>query len=343
MRRLPTFGAIALAALTLRLLWIGHISRTPEFTVPMLDAGFHHAWAAAWADGNWTSPRFGQQIAGLTEQPFFRPPGCAALLAAHYRIFGITPLPPLITQTLLGLLGLWFYFLLGNRLSRRSGLIAALLITLSWPTLYFSGEFLDPALLFPLVPAILLALVRWHETRKPLHLVWAGLTLGLAALVRPNALVFAPVAFGFVLLAYLNDRRRPSTPIVEGRRLGSIGVARPAAALAALTLSTLLPILPVTLRNYARTGEFVLISSNAGINLYLGNNPTAPTTSPTSATNSPPPRTKPRSRNRKPAASLAHAPAPSSAAIPAGSSGFCSVKPSSSGDRSKSTSTTPLK
>jgi hypothetical protein len=42
-----------------------------------------------------------------------------------------------------------------------------------------------------------------------------------------------------------------------------------------LTLATLLPILPVTLRNYARTGEFVLISSNAGINFCLGNHPAA--------------------------------------------------------------------
>lgn len=40
---------------------------------------------------------------------------------------------------------------------------------------------------------------------------------------------------------------------------------------AALALATLLPIAPVTLRNWARERQFVLISANAGINLYIGN------------------------------------------------------------------------
>ena len=36
-----------------------------------------------------------------------------------------------------------------------------------------------------------------------------------------------------------------------------------------------LAIAPVTIRNYAVTGEIILISSQGGINLYLGNNEAA--------------------------------------------------------------------
>ena len=40
-----------------------------------------------------------------------------------------------------------------------------------------------------------------------------------------------------------------------------------------MLLGLLVAIAPVTLRNYALGSDVVLISSNAGINFYLGNNP----------------------------------------------------------------------
>src|SRR5262249_13784684 len=39
-----------------------------------------------------------------------------------------------------------------------------------------------------------------------------------------------------------------------------------------LLVGVLLPIAPVTLRNHAHGGEWVLLSTNGGLNLYLGNN-----------------------------------------------------------------------
>src|SRR5262249_17405128 len=43
----------------------------------------------------------------------------------------------------------------------------------------------------------------------------------------------------------------------------------------ALLLGAALVVAPVTLRNYAAEGDFVLITANGGLNLYIGNNEAA--------------------------------------------------------------------
>ena len=50
------------------------------------------------------------------------------------------------------------------------------------------------------------------------------------------------------------------------RRLGAV---------AAVVLGTLIAVLPATARNHRVSGEWVLISANGGVNLYIGNNPRA--------------------------------------------------------------------
>jgi tetratricopeptide (TPR) repeat protein len=82
-----------------------------------------------------------------------------------------------------------------------------------------------------------------------------GAVLGVSALVRPNVLLFLPL-----LAVWLFLRARALE-------------ARPLLAAAALTAGTLLPILPITLYNAIAGRDLVLIASQAGVNLWIGNNP----------------------------------------------------------------------
>ena len=79
----------------------------------------------------------------------------------------------------------------------------------------------------------------------------AGASLGLLALNRPNALLYAVAAAAIVLVSEWQDRRV---------KRGALLVAALLAVLAANAA-----------RNYAVSGEVVLIASHGGLNLYIGN------------------------------------------------------------------------
>jgi tetratricopeptide (TPR) repeat protein len=82
--------------------------------------------------------------------------------------------------------------------------------------------------------------------------------IGLLALAIPNALVLAPVA---AIWSWWIARRRR-----DPRRFR--------VALVGLSLGVVLAIVPATVRNYVVAGDLVPITSNAGINFYIGNNET---------------------------------------------------------------------
>jgi tetratricopeptide (TPR) repeat protein len=90
-----------------------------------------------------------------------------------------------------------------------------------------------------------------------------GALLGLLALNRPNALVCAVAAVaGLCLFEWRRTARVRSEP--RGRRIGiSRGV---------VVVGFLLAVLGVNAaRNYAVSGDLVLIASHGGLNLYIGN------------------------------------------------------------------------
>ena len=91
-----------------------------------------------------------------------------------------------------------------------------------------------------------------------LRFAGAGLVFGLAVLTVATVLSFA---FGAAIYVCYEIRKQ-NRSLQEQLLLPS-----------ALLLGLLVAIAPVTLRNYAIGGDAVLISANAGINFYLGNNP----------------------------------------------------------------------
>ena len=110
-------------------------------------------------------------------------------------------------------------------------------------SIYFDGELLAPSLAICLQMATLYCAVRAPAERDGRGWLATGLLGGLTAVVNAPALVSARP----------RDRGPPTGGLVP--------------------LGAVIAVAPVTLRNWTAGGELVLISSNSGINLYLGNNP----------------------------------------------------------------------
>jgi 4-amino-4-deoxy-L-arabinose transferase-like glycosyltransferase len=163
-----------------------------------------------------------------------------------------------VAQALLSGLTAGLLALIGRRLfGRAAGVATAVLAVLYAPFLFYSGELLEITLTL-----FFLALLAWILAREQLagrHLVAGGLCLGLAALGKPNLLILAPVIL--VAIGFLRPLRRPAT---WPWRRGLLFVA-----------GILVVVAPFTLRNKLVGDDWVLISSNGGINLFIGNNPTA--------------------------------------------------------------------
>ena len=249
-------GAILVLGAALRLLYLHEISAWPDFSYPILDAAYHDFWARGLARGEWaTLEDFTPEE--IVRRPFFRPPGYPYFLAAVYRVFGHGYLAPRLIQFGLGLVSCVLIYLAARRwVGPPPALIAAFFSAVYWVFIYFEGELLDPALsIFSLLVFVNLVMT-WKKKLNTAYSCLSGVALGLFALVRANALLLIPAVI--LWMVWVLARRR-----LRGRSLVTA---------ASFLLGSAVVILPVTARNYLVSGEFVLIASNAGSSLLVGNN-----------------------------------------------------------------------
>jgi 4-amino-4-deoxy-L-arabinose transferase-like glycosyltransferase/predicted negative regulator of RcsB-dependent stress response len=239
--------AILAAALAIRLVYVFQSRASPLFDEPQMDALYHVEWARSLSRG-------------LTYQagPFFRAPGYPWFLAAVTRVFGDGLLAPRIVQALLGTASCALVYALGARLfDRRTGLCAAAIASAYAMLVYFDGELLLPVLEVPTCTAAVLFAVRFGDRPTWRRAAIAGVALGVAAIVRPNILLWG-IAVALWMLA-----RGGSPFAVRVREVAVYGCA------------ALVPILPITTYNAVVGGDLVLISSQGGLNFWIGNNPTS--------------------------------------------------------------------
>lgn len=235
----PSAALVFVAALALRLAHVLALRGSPYFARPVLDAETYYWAARALVAGE-----------GWPEPVYWQPPGYPYFLAAVLRMAGPGLLAPRLVQAVLGALTAALTCAIGTRVfGRAAGLGAGLAVALYGALIYFDGELLAPSLAICLQMACLYCATRAPAERGGLGWLAAGLLGGLTAVVNAPALVLLPV------LAIAARRRA-----------------------AWVLLGAVIAVGPATLRNWTAGGELVLISSNAGINLYLGNNPRADAT-----------------------------------------------------------------
>ncbi|MCH2104820.1 MAG: tetratricopeptide repeat protein [Planctomycetes bacterium] len=242
-RTLKLVLVICLGALALRVGYVFEAQDNPMQQAPQMDARYHLEWAEALLSGEDHHPG-----------PFFRAPLYPWFLAAALWLGGGSITAALLLQALLGALTTFLTFCVARRAFPRSGplgpCLSALLVAANWVLIYFDGELLLPALAIPLQLNALLQTLALGEERRPRQAAITGLSWGLAAIVRPNVLAFL-CALG--LWEVLRRPRKALVPIM-------------------LALGAATPILPIAAYN-ASQGDTVLISSQAGLNLWIGNNP----------------------------------------------------------------------
>ncbi len=259
-RRWIVPGLIFALALAMRLAYVAEIRTEPDFERPLVDAGYHDYWAWGMASGSWDLPDGASVDPKIATTPYFRPPLPAYWLALVFKGFGHDHLIARILQSLLGAASCVLLWAIGVRLfDRRTAAIAGALSAVYWILPYFDSEYREVGLLVFLYAAAVLCLLRYRDLPTPWRAGLAGLLLGLAVLAKPNGLLLAAGSMGWILW-------------VMRSRLERKTVLRHAGALVA---GVALCVTPVTLRNLVAGDDLVLVSSNGGINLFIGNNPAA--------------------------------------------------------------------
>ncbi|MEI7894364.1 MAG: glycosyltransferase family 39 protein [Myxococcales bacterium] len=175
------------------------------------------------------------------------------MLGIVYSIAGDGPWPIRLVQLVLGLGTVALIHASAQRLfGVRWALALASCTALYGPLIYFDGQLQVDGVAGVLQALLIFPALRAFDEPSPRRWLLAGITLGLAVVARPLALLYV------VPLGIAAGRRNTSWRA----RIGlAIGLA--------------LPIAPVTLRNTLVAGEAVLVTDSGGLNLFIGNGPGA--------------------------------------------------------------------
>jgi 4-amino-4-deoxy-L-arabinose transferase-like glycosyltransferase len=260
-------AAIVVVAFAARIAWIAYARFTPSLSD---DAGRYDLLGRSLADAaGFVNPN------GTTTM--FWPPGYPFLLAAIYKLWPASLLGDhevtvaLVVNAGLAAATVALTYAIGRHVGgKRAGLIAAALLALCPSMVFFAGVTLSETLFtFVLMLALWCAMAA-EERGDWRWLAACGIALGYGSLVRGQAalLVVALVPF------WIASRHAGAGGDAE-RWFDARGARAVVAKMVAVGALTLVAIAPWTLRNWRVSGSPVLISTNAGVNFYIGHSPGA--------------------------------------------------------------------
>lgn len=234
---------VVLLAIAVRGVYLYQLNLTPYFENINLDQLHYDQTALRILDGDYL---LGPEV--LDMGPLY-----SFFLALIYSVFGHHLLAVRLIQILIGSLSCLLVYAIGSRLfDERRALLAAVLAALYAPFVFLEGNLESESLAIVLNLASIYLLARSLGGRTALFLFLAGVCMGLSAVVRPNVILFVPLALFWIGLV--------ATPGAIFRNA------------ALFLLGCFLIISPVTVRNYVVAGDAVLITSSGGFNFFLGNN-----------------------------------------------------------------------
>ena len=192
----------------------------------------------------------------LGKQVFYQDPLYPYFMAVVYRLTGARVVHVLLVQVVASAVTVYLTCRVTEKLfGATAARVAVWAAALYGPAVYYAGKPEKAALAALAVTAALWMLVRAREG-GPRRWLAAGALLGLGSLLRGNVLLVAAAAA--VLAAF--------TP------LAAAGRARHVRTVAGLGAGLALVLLPVLVRNRVVGEEWVFTTSQAGANLFIGNN-----------------------------------------------------------------------
>jgi Tfp pilus assembly protein PilF/4-amino-4-deoxy-L-arabinose transferase-like glycosyltransferase len=236
---------IGLLAFALRL-W-NSLAQGSDFYANFLsDASTYRVWAAKLAaGGSYGEPVF--QMGPL--YPYF--------LALNLKL-GISNYAVLFLQAIFGsLVAIMVYFIAKSIFDKRAAFISGLLTAVYAPFIFYDGLLLSESIQIFLLTLSLLLLVLETDRYRLTRLLVAGILLGITALGRATILLFPVALVIFWSVRFFRSKIKNNKELVM--RIGL------------LFAGILIGIMPAAIHNLSY-GDSVLISSNTGINFYIGNN-----------------------------------------------------------------------
>jgi tetratricopeptide (TPR) repeat protein len=239
--------AIFAAAFLIRLVYLLESRANPTFYFPMVDELWNLNWAKEIISGKF----WGDDV-------YFRGPLYPYLLAFWLKVSGGSLFFARFCQIIIAALSAVLVYLIGNRLlGKKVGIISGLVYGFYGTLLFYENMLLIPVVFQFLNLLGVYLLILFKGIYDPKKWLLAGVIFGLAAITRPNILLPVPL---FMLWIYMGLK-------------ASVELKKRFYCISIFLLGVFIPILPVTVRNYVVSGEPILISSQGGVNLYIGNNP----------------------------------------------------------------------
>ena len=244
-----SFFAIAALAFVVRFVFLLEARNVPLFHSTIVDAKSYWDWSERIVAGDW-----------LGDQVFYQAPLYPYFLACVKLAVGSDLWSVRLVQIALGSLACGVLFLAGREFfSRRAGVAAGVALALYAPAIFFDALIQKANLGLVWTTLLLWTLARASRSTTPVRVLATGFFLGLLMLTREESLLLAPVLA--LWLVFLAGR---------GLALDKRGVL-----VAAFAAGLALVLTPVAWRNAKVGGEFVLTTSQAGTNFYIGNGPAA--------------------------------------------------------------------
>lgn len=186
-----------------------------------------------------------------------QPWGYAYFLAVFYRLFGDRPAVPLVVQAALNaLLPLFVYLFARSEFDEQTATVSAVLTGLfSFNTVYASTQASDAVCTVIFIAGVLLAATARHRDDWHRYAA-AGLLFGLAPQFRPN-LILIPAVVGLFLVLERRTALRARGAVL-------------------LVATSILMLVPWTIRNERLTGELMPTSTHSGVQLWYGTLQTGP-------------------------------------------------------------------
>jgi 4-amino-4-deoxy-L-arabinose transferase-like glycosyltransferase len=237
-----------LLAISVRTAYLLESTRSPTFSVPIVDSQNYDEIARSFVQGK-----------GMSERFFWQPVFYPLFLSLVYWLSGSSILAVKVAQVVLGGFTAVLVYRLGVRLfGRGAGVAAGIIVAIYMPLVFLEGELLAAGWAAFWSVALILLFLKVRE--KPG--VWVCLLLGLCGalsiLTRPEFLPFFVAACGWLLLMTLRDK----TPVAKLILTASMVIG-----------GFLLAAVPVATVCYHVTGKVAILPLSGGINLYIGNNP----------------------------------------------------------------------